>query len=46
MLSQVLVASALAGTALAQSSAAFTPLAAKKFDYNNLVRCTVPLLHA
>ncbi|TKA55221.1 hypothetical protein B0A53_02191 [Rhodotorula sp. CCFEE 5036] len=36
MLSQVLVASALAGTALAQSSAAFTPLAAKRFDYNNL----------
>ncbi|GAA5981770.1 hypothetical protein JCM10908_004603 [Rhodotorula pacifica] len=36
MLSQVLVASALAGTALAQSSAAFTPLAAKSFDYYNL----------
>ncbi|GAA5874555.1 hypothetical protein JCM3774_004647 [Rhodotorula dairenensis] len=36
MLSQVLVASALAGTALAQSSAAFTPLAAQRFDYNNL----------
>lgn len=46
MLSQVLVASALAGTALAQSSASFTPLAAKKFDYNNLVRCTVPSLHS
>ncbi|GAA5919575.1 hypothetical protein JCM1841_001022 [Sporobolomyces salmonicolor] len=34
MLSSLLVASTLAGSALAQSS--FVPLAAKRFDYNNL----------
>lgn len=37
MLGPLFAASALAGTALAQSSAAFTPLAAKHFEYDNLV---------
>ncbi|GAA6024978.1 hypothetical protein JCM8202_002172 [Rhodotorula sphaerocarpa] len=36
MLGPLFAASALAGTALAQSSAAFTPLAAKHFEYDNL----------